>query len=275
MASSDAAPIRLLIAGAGGRMGQAVMRAARLHPRFAITGALEAQDHASQGADIGTLTGEAPTGVVIAHDPLPLVLEASAIIDFTTPASSVALAALAAQARIAHICGTTGMGEGDLDRLRAAARHAPIVCSGNMSLGVTLLSKLVEEAARALGDHFDLEIVEMHHRHKVDAPSGTALLLGEAAARGRDQPLSCLRTPAREGHTGPRKGGSIGFAALRGGTVVGEHSVILAGPSERITLSHSAEDRGVFAEGALAAALWAQGKRPGLYTMRDVLGLSG
>jgi 4-hydroxy-tetrahydrodipicolinate reductase len=159
-------------------------------------------------------------------------------------------------------------------RLKAAARHATIVKSGNMSLGVNLLAGLVRQAAKALPG-FDIEIVEMHHRRKLDAPSGTALLLGEAAAAGRDKALSDIRVPAREGHnTGARVEGSIGFAALRGGTVVGDHSVIFAGEGERMVLTHHAEDRAVFAQGALAAAIWGQGKGPGIFNMQNVLGLA-
>lgn len=183
-------------------------------------------------------------------DPLPLIAKAQALIDFTTPKVSVELAALAAQARIVHVMGTTGFSTDDEAKIRAATRHAVIVKSGNMSMGVNLLASLVKQAAKALPG-FDVQIFEMHHRRKVDAPSGTALLLGDASGR-------------RE----------VGYASLRGGTVVGEHEVILAGPGERVVLSHSAEDRMIFARGAIAAALWGQGKKPGLYAMADVLGLS-
>jgi 4-hydroxy-tetrahydrodipicolinate reductase len=210
--------------------------------------------------------------VKLTDDPLPIIANAQALIDFTRPAVSVELAALAAQARIVHVIGTTGCSEDDEAKIRAAARHAVIVKSGNMSLGVNLLAALVKQAAKALPD-FDVEIVEMHHRMKVDAPSGTALLLGNAAAEGRNISLDEKAVKSREGHTGAREPGAIGFAALRGGTVVGEHQVILAGPHERVVLSHVAEDRTIFANGALAAARWGQGKKPGLYTMADVLGL--
>jgi 4-hydroxy-tetrahydrodipicolinate reductase len=264
--------VGLVIAGAAGRMGQAVIRAALTQGGFQLLGGLEAPGHAAHGVDLGALTGLPEVGAKVEADALPLIAKAQAIIDFTAPPVSLMLADLAAQARIVHICGTTGFLAEHEPRLKAAARHATIVKSGNMSLGVNLLAGLVEQAARALPG-FDLEIVEMHHRKKVDAPSGTALLLGEAAAAGRSKPLNELRTPAREGHTGARVEGAIGFAALRGGTVVGDHSVILAGEGERIVLSHIAEDRAVFAQGALAAARWGQGKGPGLFSMRDVLGL--
>jgi 4-hydroxy-tetrahydrodipicolinate reductase len=206
----------------------------------------------------------------VTDDPLPLLANADALLDFTTPAASVELAALAAQARIVHVIGTTGLSDDDNANIRAAARHAVIVKSGNFSLGINLLAKLVQEAAKAL-PNYDVEIVEMHHRRKVDAPSGTALMLGEAAAAGRGISLADHSDRGRDGQTGARKDGVIGFAALRGGTVIGEHAVVLAGPSERITLSHSAEDRAMFAQGAVAAVKWGFGKKPGLYAMADVL----
>jgi 4-hydroxy-tetrahydrodipicolinate reductase len=267
------AAISLVVAGAAGRMGQAVIRAALNHPGVTVIGGLEAPGHAAHGVDLGALVGLPGIGARIENDALPLIAKADAIIDFTAPRVSVDLADLAAQARIVHVCGTTGLLAEHETRMKAAARHGTIVKSGNMSLGVNLLAGLVRQAAKALPG-FDIEIVEMHHRRKLDAPSGTALLLGDAAAAGRDKPLAALRVPAREGHnTGARAEGSIGFAALRGGTVVGDHSVYFAGEGERIVLSHVAEDRAVFAQGALAAAIWGQGKGPGLFSMQDVLGL--
>ena len=173
-----------------------------------------------------------------------------------------------------HVIGTTGFAAADEAKIEAAARHATIVKSGNMSLGVNLLAALVEQAARALGpDLFDIEILEMHHKHKVDAPSGTALLLGKAAAAGRGIELAEHSVRTRDGHTGARPHGAIGFATLRGGSVVGEHTVMLAGAGERLELTHRAENRQIFARGAVAAALWAQGRGPGLFSMRDVLGI--
>ena len=220
-----------------------------------------------------SLAGCAAAGLAITDDALPLVVEADGIIDFSTPATSVALAALAAQARIVHVVGTTGFSPDDLTKLEAAARHATIVRSGNMSLGVNLVAALAKKAAAALGECFDIEIVEMHHRMKVDAPSGTALLLGEAAAAGRGVALDQAAVRGRDGITGVRAPGTIGFAALRGGTVVGDHTVVFAGEGERIELVHKSEDRAIFARGALKAALWAQGRKPGLFSMADVLGL--
>ncbi len=201
-------------------------------------------------------------------------MNADGVIDFTAPDSTVELAGLAAQARIVHVIGTTGLGETHLAAIAAAARHAIVVRSGNMSLGVNLLAGLVRKTAATLGLDYDIEIVEMHHRMKVDAPSGTALMLGEAAAQGRGVKLSEKSVRSRDGHTGARRDGDIGFAALRGGTVVGDHDAIFAGPGERLVLSHRAEDRSIFAHGAVRAALWARGAKPGEYTMADVLGLS-
>ena len=251
-------------------MGQAILRAVTETPGMTVSGALERPGHPDLGADAGTLAGLKELGVKLTDDPLPLLAKAQALIDFTTPATTVELAALSAQARIVHVIGTTGLSDDDNAKIRAAARHAVVIKSGNFSLGINLLAKLVKEAAAAL-PNYDVEIVEMHHRRKVDAPSGTALMLGEAAAAGRGISLAENSDRGRDGQTGARKDGVIGFAALRGGTVIGEHSVILAGPNERIVLSHSAEDRAMFAQGAVAAAKWGQGKKPGLYAMADVL----
>jgi 4-hydroxy-tetrahydrodipicolinate reductase len=268
------AELRLVIAGAGGRMGRTLLRAIHEVPGFTLAGAVDREGAAEIGADTGTLAGLPPSGKKVTTDALPLVAQADAIIDFTTPASTVALAALAAQARIVHVIGTTGLSAADDAKLEAAARHAALVKSGNMSLGVNLLAALVKRAAASLGPEFDIEVLEMHHNRKVDAPSGTALLLGNAAAEGRKIALEKNSVRSRDGHTGPRKSGDIGFAALRGGTVVGDHTVIFAGPSERIELTHKAEDRMIFARGALAAAKWGKGKKPGIYSMADVLGLT-
>jgi 4-hydroxy-tetrahydrodipicolinate reductase len=255
-------------------MGRTLLRAIHEVPGFSLAGAVDREGAAEIGADTGLLAGISPSGVKVTADALPFVVQADAIIDFTTPASTVALAALAAQARIVHVIGTTGMAAADDAKLEAAARHAAIVKSGNMSLGVNLLAALVKRAAASLGPEFDIEVLEMHHNRKVDAPSGTALLLGNAAADGRKIALAEHAVRSRDGHTGARKEGDIGFATLRGGTVVGDHTVIFAGPSERIELTHKAEDRMIFARGALAAAKWGKGKKPGLYSMADVLGLS-
>jgi 4-hydroxy-tetrahydrodipicolinate reductase len=265
--------IRVTVAGASGRMGRALLRALAETPGMKLAFALEREGHSDLGRDAGELAGLPRAGIALTSDSLTALASSDAVLDFTSPVSSLLLAQLAAQARIVHVIGTTGFSEGDLAKLSAAARHAVIVKSGNMSLGVNLLAALVKAAAKALPD-YDVEIVEMHHRMKVDAPSGTALLLGEAAAEGRGIALRDHREQAREGQTGPRAEGAIGFASLRGGTVVGDHTVTFAGPHERIELTHRAEDRMIFAKGALTAAGWGQGKKPGLYSMRDVLGLA-
>ncbi|MER9748878.1 4-hydroxy-tetrahydrodipicolinate reductase [Mesorhizobium sp. M0140] len=272
---SEAGDMGLVVVGAAGRMGQTLIRAIHTIPGARVIGAVERAGSPYLGKDAGELAGIGIINVPIGDDPLPVFAKADGVLDFTTPASSVEFAGYAAQARIVHVIGTTGCTADDNAKIAAAARHATIVKSGNMSLGVNLLAVLVEQAARALdADDFDIEILEMHHKHKVDAPSGTALLLGEAAAAGRGIELSGNDVRVRDGHTGVRKTGSIGFATLRGGSVVGDHSVLLAGTGERITLAHHAEDRAIFARGAVKAALWARGKKPGLYSMRDVLGLS-
>jgi len=267
--------LKLIVSGAAGRMGRMIIRTIHETDGFKLAGALEREDSPWLGQDPELLAGCPAKGLQIVADALPLLLNADAIIDFSSPAASVALAGLAAQARIADVIGTTGLSDQDLDRLDAAARHAPIVRSGNMSVGVNLLAALTQKAASALGDDFDIEIVEMHHRMKVDAPSGTALMLGEAAAQGRGVALKDHSARGRDGLTGARRTSDIGFAALRGGTVIGDHSVIFAGEGERVVLSHHAEDRALFARGALKAVAWAKNRKPGLYSMADVLGLAG
>jgi 4-hydroxy-tetrahydrodipicolinate reductase len=265
--------MRLVVAGASGRMGQMLVKAIAASEGANLAGALERPGSPALGRDAGELAGLGPLSVKLTDDPLNALLHADGVIDFTAPAATVEIAALAAQARIVHVVGTTGLSTDDLAKLDAAARHAVIVRSGNMSLGVNLLAGLVKKVAATLGADWDIEILEMHHRMKVDAPSGTALLLGEAAAEGRGIALGEHSVRARDGHTGARKAGDIGFATLRGGTVVGDHSVIFAGAGERIELVHRAEDRGIFAKGAVRAALWGRGKKPGMYSMADVLGL--
>ncbi|KQP58260.1 4-hydroxy-tetrahydrodipicolinate reductase [Methylobacterium sp. Leaf112] len=265
--------MRLVVVGAGGRMGRMLIRAVAEAEDCTLSGAIEREGAPVLGQDAGVLAGLAPLGVAVTDDPLPVFAAAEGVLDFTTPTATTFFAELAAQARIVHVVGTTGMEEADLAKLAAAAHHARIVRSGNMSLGVNLLAGLVRKVAAALGEEFDIEIVEMHHRMKVDAPSGTALLLGEAAAEGRGVALADTRVSTRDGHTGARRPGDIGFATLRGGTVVGDHSVVFAGAGERLTLSHHAEDRAIFARGAVRAAQWAFDRPPGLYGMADVLGL--
>ena len=266
--------LKLAVAGAGGRMGRAITRVLLNTEGVQLAGGLEAKGSPFVGQDMGELAGVGRVGVRVSDDPLGLLTRVDGIIDFTTPATSVYLAELAAQARIVHVVGTTGFSPEDEKAFEAAARHARIVKAGNMSLGVNLLVALTRKVASLLGDEFDIEIVEMHHRHKVDAPSGTALMLGRAAAEGRGVALDEKAVFCREGHTGPRPDGAIGFATLRGGTVVGDHAVIFAGPEERIELAHKAGSREIFARGAVKAAVWARDRKPGLYSMMDVLGLA-
>lgn len=263
----------VVVTGASGRMGQMLIRLILDSPDLRLVGALERTGHDWIGQDIGTAMGGAPAGVAVSDDAVAAIAQAQAVIDFTAPAATVAFAELTAQARAVHVIGTTGFDAEHLAALKAAARHAPIIRAGNMSLGVNLLVGLTRKVAAALGADWDIEVVESHHRHKVDAPSGTALMLGEAAASGRGAALADLRTPAREGITGAREPGSIGFAAIRGGDVVGEHDVIFATEGERIVLRHLATDRAIFARGAIRAAIWGQDKGPGEYDMHDVLGL--
>jgi 4-hydroxy-tetrahydrodipicolinate reductase len=271
---SSKSQMRLVVAGAAGRMGRMLVQAIHASQGAVLVGALERPGSSALGLDAGELAGIGACGVLISDDPLNVLAKADGLIDFTTPNTTIALAGIAAQARIVHVIGTTGMGETHLAALEAAGRHAVIVRSGNMSLGVNLLAGLVRKVAATLGVDYDIEIVEMHHRMKVDAPSGTALMLGEAAAAGRGVSLPEQSVRSRDGHTGARRDGDIGFAALRGGTVVGDHDAVFAGPGERLILSHRAEDRSIFARGAVRAALWGHGRKPGQYSMADVLGLS-
>lgn len=267
--------LRVAVAGAGGRMGAANIRAVAATPDLTLTAALDREGAGAIGRDAGALAGLEPLGVTVTSDVAAALDNADAVLDFTAPAATVALAAGAARRGLVHVIGTTGCSPEDEASLReAAAAGARIVKSGNMSLGVNLLAQLVRRATATLGEEFDIEVVEMHHRAKVDAPSGTALLLGEAAAEGRGIDLAAQSVRSRDGHTGPRPAGAIGFATLRGGTVVGEHGVILAGPAERIELTHRAEDRALFANGAVRALRWAAGQPAGFYTMADVLGFN-
>jgi 4-hydroxy-tetrahydrodipicolinate reductase len=265
----------LIVVGAAGRMGQALIRAIAATPGVHLAGAVERKGSEMLGRDAAAMAGLEPAGLVITDDAAALVKAGGeAILDFTSPTATRTFADLAAEAGIAHIVGTTGLEAEDMDSLRAAALKTAVMQSGNMSLGVNLLAGLVKRAAAALDEDFDIEIVEMHHRMKVDAPSGTALLLGEAAAAGRKLDLATHSERGRDGITGKREIGAIGFASLRGGTVIGEHTVMFAGPLERIELTHRAEDRSIFARGAVKAALWTRGKPPGFYSMADVLGLT-
>ena len=268
-------PMKLVVVGAAGRMGQTLIRVIASTEGAVLHAAVERPGSPAIGRDAGEMAGLGANGVLVTDDPLTAFVTADGVLDFTSPASTVIFAGLAAQARLVHVIGTTGCSADDDARIEAASRHACIIKSGNMSLGVNLLGVLVKQAARALeAAGWDIEVLEMHHKRKVDAPSGTALLLGQAAAVGRDVDLSSHSVRVRDGHTGAREDGTIGFATLRGGSVVGDHSVLFAGEGEIVTLSHSAGDRSIFARGAVKAALWGFGRKPALYSMLDVLGLS-
>ncbi|MGE0659569.1 MAG: 4-hydroxy-tetrahydrodipicolinate reductase [Reyranellaceae bacterium] len=267
--------MKICIVGAGGRMGQMLVRQIASHPDCTLGAATERAGSNLLGRDAGELAGVGRLDVPITDDAAAAIARCAAVIDFTAPAASVRHAEMAAAAGAVVVLGTTGL-DAEQDAIVAeAAKRVPIVKSGNMSLGVNLLTALVARVAAALDDSYDIEIVEMHHRHKVDAPSGTALMLGQAAADGRKVSLADKAARGRDGHTGARRTGDIGFAALRGGDVVGDHTVIFAGPGERLELTHKAATREIFANGALRAALWGRGKPPGLYSMHDVLGLTG
>lgn len=266
--------MKVAILGVSGRMGQMLVRAVAENENTTLSGVTERPGHDWIGRDLSMVLPGAPEGVTVSGDPLEVFAATEAVIDFTSPSAVLAHAALAAQARAVHVIGVTGMDAEQIAALEPAARHATIIRAGNMSLGVNLLTLLTRKVAAALDADFDIEIVEMHHRHKVDAPSGTALMLGEAAATGRGVKLADVTDSGRDGHTGARNRGDIGFAALRGGDVAGEHDVVFAAEGERIILRHIATDRMIFARGAIKAALWGRGKAPGTYDMLDVLGLA-
>jgi 4-hydroxy-tetrahydrodipicolinate reductase len=268
------ADMRLIVAGAGGRMGRTLARVIDETPGAVQVGALEAPGSELLGKDAGVLAGLPANGVKLSADLWSMSANADGILDFTVPAATIANVAIAAERGLVHVIGTTGLSPSDDAVIRSVTNRAIVVKSGNMSLGVNLLAALVKRVAQSLDQSFDIEILEMHHKSKIDAPSGTALMLGEAAAAGRKIALEQHSARGRDGLTGARRAGDIGFASLRGGGAAGDHSVIFAGPSERITLAHHAEDRALFAQGALKAALWAHGKKPGMYSMTDVLGLS-
>jgi len=267
------ADIRVGVTGSGGRMGRMLVAEVRETPGLVLAGGSEAAGSALLGRDIGELAGIGPVGLLASADAAALVAGADVVIDFTAPAAAVAHARLCAEHGTALVLGTTGLGAAETAAVEAAAKRAPIVWAPNMSPAVTLLQDLVRTTARLLGEDYDIEILEMHHKHKVDAPSGTALALGRAAAEGRGIDLAGHSQRVRDGHTGPRKPGDIGFASLRGGDVVGDHIVVFAGEGERLELTHRAASRRLFARGAMRAARWVAGRKPGLYGMRDVLGL--
>ncbi len=265
--------MKLAVMGAAGKMGRELVRAIHAMDGVTLAGAIEPPGSIALGQDAGLLAGLGKLGVEITGEALDVVAKVDGILDFTIPKASAEFAGLAANARIVHVMGTTGSNDEQEAAIKAAARHATIIKAGNMSMGVNLLVAMTRKVAEALDADFDIEVLEMHHKHKIDAPSGTALMLGQAAADGRGIALKSHSVRSRDGHTGARKSGDIGFATLRGGNVVGEHSVIFAAEGERIVLSHIATDRGIYARGAVKAALWGRGKGPGLFSFADVLGI--
>lgn len=265
--------IKVGIVGCAGRMGQMLVREVLDGEGLELAGGTERAGGDAVGRDLGEVVGRPATGVVVGVDPKTLFQRADVVLDFTTPAATIEHATLAAETRTAHVIGTTGMGPDLVARLKESAARAPLVLAPNYSIGVTLLMALVEDVARTLDPSYDVEIVEMHHRNKVDAPSGTALGLGRAVAKGRGVELEEVWRKARDGIIGPRPVGEIGFATLRGGDVVGDHSVVFAADGERLELNHRASSRQVFTKGAIRAVRWVVGKPVGLYSMRDVLGI--
>lgn len=265
---------RITITGASGRMGQMLITQVLAAETMVLAGAVERAGHAWVGQDVGTAMGGAAIGVTVTDDAEAAISAADAVIDFTAPSATLGFAAFAAKSGCVHVIGTTGMSDNEIAQLAPAAERTVIIRAGNMSLGVNLLTQLTKRVAAALDADYDIEIIEAHHNKKVDAPSGTALMLGEAAASGRGVALADVSDRGRDGITGARQRGDIGFTAIRGGDIVGEHDVLFAAAGERITLRHVASDRSVFARGALKAAAWGQGRAPGAYDMLDVLGLN-
>lgn len=264
---------KIAILGASGRMGQMLIQTIQNSDAATLVAVADRVGSDWVGRDLGACLGASDMGLVVSDDAKATIAAADAVIDFTSPAATVAHADLAAQSRTAHIIGTTGMTDAELAAIAGAAQHTAIVRAGNMSLGVNLLTQLTRKVAAALDEDFDIEVIEYHHNQKVDAPSGTALMFADAAAQGRGVSLADVRDSGRDGITGARKRGDIGLVAVRGGDIVGEHDVMFAAAGERVILRHVATDRGIFARGAVKAALWAIGKPAGEYSMLDVLGL--
>ncbi len=266
--------MKIGVLGCAGRMGRAIISELLVDEGTTLAGGTEVRGHAAIGQDLGVLAGQDEMGLKVHDDTATLIATADAVIEFSTVEATLRHAALAVEHKTAHVIGTTGLDKASENRLSDMATQIPIVWAANMSLGVNLLIGLTEQVARSLGpEAFDIEVVETHHRQKIDAPSGTALALGHAAARGRDVLLDNVADRGRDGITGARKSGAIGFAVLRGGDVVGDHSVVFAGLGERIELTHKASDRKIYARGAVHAARWLKGRSPGLYSMKHVLGL--
>ena len=263
--------IKVGIVGAGGRMGREIARAVFTHPTTTIAAGFDRSDSPAIGKDIGELAGIDTQGILIGDNLEKLTSASDVMIDLTLPEATEKILAAAVASKTPLVCGTTGLPGSTLEKFNEAANHIPVLYARNLSLGVTVLAALIEQATKVLNEGFDIEIVEMHHRNKVDAPSGTALLLAEAAANGRHLKLNDVLKNGREGHTGIRTDTEIGMHALRGGGVFGDHTVILASPNERVEFTHKAASRGLFAEGAVKAAIFLAGQKPGRYEMKDVL----
>ncbi|MFP6759560.1 MAG: 4-hydroxy-tetrahydrodipicolinate reductase [Alphaproteobacteria bacterium] len=261
------------LVGSAGRMGCTLVRRIAATDGCRLVAANEQPGHDALGRDAGEVAGVGALGVAIADNSRALFDAADVVIEFSSPAATVAHAMLAAETGTAHVIGTTGLNDDQAGEVAAAATKVPIVWAPNMSVGVNILLAMTKQVAGILGDDYDIEIVEMHHRHKIDAPSGTALGLGKAAAAGRGVDLDAVAARGRDGITGARNAGDIGFAVLRGGDVVGDHTVVFAADGERLEIGHKASSRDVFANGAVRAALWTRGRAAGLYGMADVLGL--
>ena len=265
--------MKIGIAGCAGRMGRVLLCEVDAHPATKLAGGSVMAEDSHAGEDIGLIGRLTARKIFAVTDPAALFETVDGVIDFTRPEASLEMARIAAAKGKVHIIGTTGFTEAQLAQLKQYADRATIVWSPNMSVSVNMFMSLVEQTARVLDPEYDIEILEMHHKHKVDAPSGTALALGEAAARGRAISLKDHSVRVRDGHTGERRSGDIGFATLRGGDVVGEHTVMFAGEGERLELTHKSTTRDIYARGAIRAALWANKQQPGFYSMKDVLGL--
>ena len=265
--------VRVAVVGVSGRMGQTLVSVLAEDGATDLVAATEREGHDWLGRSLSDLIGTSAPDLFVSAYVEAAARAADVLIDFTAPAATLAHAEICAGTQTGHVIGTTGFSEEELARLEAMADRVAMVRAGNMSLGVNLLVELTRQVAAALDEAFDIEVIEAHHRHKVDAPSGTALMLGEAAAEGRGVDLAEVADRARDGITGAREEGHIGFSVIRGGDIVGEHDVLFAAPGERITLRHQATDRALFARGAVRAAKWVAGKPPGAYQIKDVLGL--
>lgn len=265
--------MKIGIIGAAGRMGRVLVQEVLRHPACILSGGCDRKESPFIGKDLGILTSGEPCGMTLHADLEQLIKASDAVIDFTSPEATLATAALTAKHQVAHIIGTTGLSDTQFKQLKKFAEQTAIVWSSNMSIGVTLLHAITEQVAKLLGTDYDIEILEMHHRHKKDAPSGTAITLGQAAAKGRGVEFSNVARYSREGIVGERPEGEIGFATLRGGSVIGDHTVIFASDEDRIELTHKSSSRFIYAKGAIRACLWTKGKQPGLYSIKDVLSL--